>query len=63
MKNEAMIRKIKNFFNEVAVEARKVDWPSRKRTVNYTILVIGVSLVFAAILGLLDAIFFKIIIR
>ena len=58
-----MLKKIKNFFNEMGVEARKVDWPSREKTINYTILVIGVSVAFAAILGLLDAVFFKIIIR
>lgn len=32
----------------------KVNWPTKKQTVNYTILVIAVSAVVAAFLGGLD---------
>jgi preprotein translocase SecE subunit len=32
----------------------KVDWPDRKTTRNLTIVVIGLSAVMAAILGLFD---------
>ncbi|MDD5146436.1 MAG: preprotein translocase subunit SecE [Candidatus Pacebacteria bacterium] len=55
--------RISNFFKEVATEGKKVDWPSREQTINYTILVIGISLGVALLLGLLDAIFFRILIR
>ncbi|MCX6790886.1 MAG: preprotein translocase subunit SecE [Candidatus Gribaldobacteria bacterium] len=58
-----MANKITNFFKEVGVEAKKVDWPSREQTINYTILVIGISLGVAMILGILDAIFFRVLIR
>ena len=58
-----MFAKTKNFFKEVAVEAKKVDWPSKAQTTNYTILVIIISLAVAALLGLLDAIFFRILIH
>ena len=58
-----MPNKVTNFFKEVAVEGRKVDWPSREQAINYTILVIAISGVVAALLGILDAIFFKILIH
>ena len=35
----------------------KVKWPTKNDTVNYTIVVIGVSLAVAAFLGALDFIF------
>ena len=36
---------------------KKVTWPTKKETKNYTLLVIGVSLAIAAFLGVLDYIF------
>ncbi len=36
---------------------KKVTWPTKKETKNYTILVIGISLAIAAFLGALDYIF------
>lgn len=38
-------------------EMKKVSWPSKKETKNYTLLVIGVSLAVAVFLGALDYIF------
>ena len=35
----------------------KVKWPTKNQTVNYTLVVIGVSVVVAAFLGALDYIF------
>ena len=46
--------KILTFLKEVRVELAKVSWPTRKQTVIYTVIVIGVSLFFAVILGVLD---------
>ena len=51
------IEKIKNYFKEVRVEMAKVKWPTRSDTINYTIVVIGVSLAVAAFLGTLDYVF------
>ena len=48
---------ITNFLKEVRVELSKVSWPTRKQTVFYTIVVIGLSLFFAVILGLLDLLY------
>ena len=36
---------------------KKVTWPTKKETYNYTILVLGISLAVAAFLGALDFIF------
>jgi len=49
--------KIGNFFKEVGAEIKKVSWPTRKQVINYTLIVIGVSLGAAIFLGLLDYIF------
>ena len=38
-------------------EMKKVTWPTKKETKNYTYLVVGVSLAVAAFLGALDFIF------
>ena len=49
--------KITTFLKEVRLEMKKVNWPTRKETTRYTLIVIGVSLVVAAFLGGLDFIF------
>ena len=49
--------KITNFLKEVRVELSKVSWPTRKQTVFYTVVVVVLSLFFAAILGLLDLLY------
>jgi len=46
--------KIITFLKEVRVELAKVSWPTRKQTVLYTLVVIGISLFMAVFLGLLD---------
>ena len=40
-----------------AEEMKKVAWPTKNETKNYTLLVIGISLAVAAFLGALDYIF------
>ena len=35
-------------------ELKKVVWPSRKETIKYTLIVIGISLFVAAFLGAAD---------
>jgi preprotein translocase subunit SecE len=46
-----------NYFKEVRAELRHVSWPTRAQTITYTAMVIGISLVAAAYLGVLDYIF------
>jgi len=50
--------KLANYIRGSVEEMKKVTWPTRKETKNYTILVIGISLAVAAFLGALDYIFF-----
>ena len=46
--------KIKAFLKEVRMEMKKVNWPTRKETLKYTLIVVGLSVVVAAFLGGLD---------
>jgi len=56
-----MLDKIKKFFKEVIKEGKKVDWPRKKEVINYTLIVIGISLSVALLLGLFDFIFIRIL--
>lgn len=49
--------KISNYINETRGEMKRVNWPSRKQTINYTLIVIAVSVFTAFFLGLFDYIF------
>ena len=49
--------KITIFLKEVKLEMKKVNWPTRKETIRYTLIVIGVSIGVAIFLGGLDFIF------
>jgi len=46
-----------NFLKEVKMEAKKVNWPTRQRTINDTLIVIVFSVVVAAFLSVFDNIF------
>ena len=45
------------YFREVGRELRKVTWPTRKQTIEMTVLVVGVSLIIGAYIGALDYVF------
>jgi len=49
--------KIITFFKEVRLEMKKVNWPTRKETIKYTLIIIGVSIAVAVFLGGLDFVF------
>jgi len=49
-----MFQKIIKYIKESVAELKKVVWPSRKETIKYTILVIGISIVTAIFLGAID---------
>jgi preprotein translocase subunit SecE len=57
MKIGELPSKVITFLKEVKLELKKVNWPTRKETVKYTLIVIGVSAAVAAFLGGLDFIF------
>jgi len=56
------MNKIIQFFKEAKVELMKVNWPTKKDTINYTLVVIGISLGTAIFLGGLDF-FFEFILK
>lgn len=43
-----------NYFKDVRAEMKHVSWPSRRLTIVYTVVVVGISLATAIYLGLLD---------
>jgi len=51
------MNKLTNYIKESIAEMKKVTWPTKKETRNYTLLVIGISIGVALFLGLLDYIF------
>jgi preprotein translocase subunit SecE len=50
-----------NYFKEVRAEMKHVSWPTRRVTVIYTSIVVGVSLGVAIYLGILDYLFSMVI--
>ncbi|MCX6795640.1 MAG: preprotein translocase subunit SecE [Candidatus Falkowbacteria bacterium] len=51
------MNKLTTYIKASIEEMKKVSWPTKKETTNYTILVIVFSLAVAVFLGLLDYIF------
>ncbi len=58
-----MLTKLVNFLQDVRVEMRKVTWPTRQQTVQYTVAVIGISAGVAIFLGAWDFVFKQILDR
>lgn len=50
-----------NFIKETKNEMKHVNWPTRKKTIKYTLVVIIASLILAIVLGAFDTLFIKII--
>jgi len=46
---------IQRFWRETTGELRKVNWPTREEAMRLTIIVLGVLVVMAIFLGLVDA--------
>ena len=49
-----MIQNLRQYFQESWAELRKVSWPDRQTVVNLTLIVIGVSIIVGAYVGILD---------
>jgi len=45
---------IKRYFKGAIQELKKVNWPTRKETIRYTLGVLGLSFAVAIILGFID---------
>lgn len=46
-----------NFLREVKGEMKHVNWPTRKQTIIYSVLVVVISIFVAAYVGVFDYIF------
>lgn len=57
MKISQWPKKAIEFLKEVRAELKKVTWLSRRETVKYTLIVLGVTFVLAMFLGSLDFFF------
>jgi len=57
MKISQWPKKAVEFVKEVRIELKRVTWLTRKETVKYTLIVIGICLAVAAFLGGLDFLF------
>jgi preprotein translocase subunit SecE len=53
------VNRIITYLKASIEEMKKVAWPTRKETYNYTLLVIFISVGVALFLGLLDLVFTK----
>ncbi|MBI4515079.1 MAG: preprotein translocase subunit SecE [Deltaproteobacteria bacterium] len=49
-----MVPRSVNFLQEVAVELRKVHWPTRKEATAATTVVLAITILMAVYLGLVD---------
>lgn len=49
--------KIITFLQEVRLEMKKVNWLTRQETIRYTLIVIGISVAVAVVLGVFDFLF------
>ncbi len=48
-----------NFIADVAEELKKVSWPSRKDTIRLTSIVLLISLIIGAYIGIIDVLLAK----
>jgi len=52
-----MINKLKEYLKGSLAEMKKVVWPTKKQTINYSIIVIAMSIGVAIFFSLLDYLF------
>jgi len=51
------LKKLKKYFVDASHEIKKVTWPTKKQTQNYTIIVIALSIGIMIFFAILDYIF------
>ena len=51
------MNKLTTYLRESVAEMKKVAWPTKKQTTTYTLIVIGMSVGTAILLGILDYVF------
>ena len=48
---------VQNYIKETKSELKHVSWPTKDQTINFTLIVIGLSLLIGLLLGLFDSVF------
>jgi preprotein translocase subunit SecE len=56
-----MIKKSKQFIEDVRVEMKKVIWPEREKLINSTVIVVVISALFTLFIFLADTVISKVI--
>jgi preprotein translocase subunit SecE len=56
-----MIKKTKQFVEDVRVEMKKVIWPEREQLVNSTVIVLIISAIFTVFIFFADSIISRVI--
>ena len=51
------MNKLLNYFKDTRSETKHVSWPTQSQTINFTLIVVGISLFTGLLLGLFDLIF------
>jgi preprotein translocase subunit SecE len=49
--------KTTEYFKETKAELKHVNWPGRRQTIYYTLIVVALSIIVAYFLGIFDFIF------
>jgi len=57
MKITSLPQKLFLYFKQVKIESKKINWPTRKQTIRYSLVVIAISVIVAIFLGGLDFMF------
>jgi len=52
-----MFQALKNYLVGSYVEMRKVTWPTKEQTINYSLVVIGLSIFLVVFFAILDNVF------
>jgi len=55
------MNRIATYVKETRAEMKHVNWPTRQQTIRFTLLVIAVSLATAALLGISDFVFSRLL--
>lgn len=53
--------KLSEYVKDTRAEMAHVNWPTRQQTVRFTVMVIVISIIVAALLGLSDFVFSKLL--
>ncbi|MBM0046457.1 preprotein translocase subunit SecE [Anaerococcus sp. mt242] len=54
-----MAKKEEGFFASVGRERKKIQWPSKENTIEYTLLVLAISIITGLVIWFLDKVVFS----